>query len=246
MLFRNRPTSSDYRHPGWAWRSKFLLLTLVLLAALPASSSGAQIPSMPFSLPFAGPPGPSTWYVAQWYGSTLWAHRNFEAIYSQGQGLHFGIDFAAPCGTPVHAIGDGVVFSVDGPYGAAPHNVVINHQNGYLSLYGHLFQRSNLKVGQQVSQGDVIGVSGDPVTQNCNQASHLHLEIRRTGMNVAVDPVPLIAADWRSLTIGADTDGTHFELFFADPGKWMTIAQQPETQFGGPILNQSGAAWPPN
>jgi murein DD-endopeptidase MepM/ murein hydrolase activator NlpD len=246
MLLRNRAESGDRHRDGWAWRSKFLLLSMVLLAALPASLVDAQTPTALFSLPFAGPPGPSTWYIAQWYGSTRWAHRNFEDIYSQGQGLHFGVDFAAPCGTPVHAIGDGVVFAIDGPYGAPPHNVVINHEDGYLSLYGHLHQRSNLTVGQHVSRGDVIGMSGDPVTQNCNQASHLHLEIRRTGMSVAVDPVPLIDADWRSLTIGADTDGTRFELFFADPGKWMTNVQQPDTQFGGPILNQTGAAWPPN
>jgi murein DD-endopeptidase MepM/ murein hydrolase activator NlpD len=214
-----------------------------MMATDPFERSAAATP--PFSLPLFGSPDPSTWYVAQWYGSTVWAHRNFDDIYSQGQGIHFGIDFATPCGTAVHAIGDGVIFAVDGPYGAPPHNVVIDHGDGYLSLYGHLLRRSNLRVGQRVSRGDVIGVSGDPVTPNCNQASHLHLEIRRTGMSVAVNPVPLIDADWRRLTIGAGTDGTRFELFSAEPGRWMTNQLQPDTRFGGPILNQQGAAWPP-
>jgi len=219
-------------------------LILLMVVTLPLKQSRAATP--PFSLPLSGPPGPSTWYVAQWYGSTVWAYRNYQDIYSQGQGLHFGVDFAAPCGTPVHAIGDGVVFAVDGLYGAPPHNVVIDHQDGYLSLYGHLLRRSNLQPGQHVARGDVIGVSGDPVTPDCNQASHLHLEIRRTGMSVAVNPVPLIDADWRSLTIGAGTDGTRFELLSANPGQWMTNLQQPDTRFGGPNLNHRGVAWPPN
>lgn len=227
-------------------KSHFLLmlpLLMLLLAPPLLPNAGAVAP--PFALPFSGLPGPSTWYVTQWYGSTVWAYRNWRDQYSQGQGLHFGVDFAAPCGTPIHAIGAGVVFAVDGPYGAGPHNIVINHQNGYYSLYGHMLQRSTLQVGQQVKQGDVLGISGDPTTPKCDQSSHLHLEIRRGGMSVAVNPVPLINADWRSLTIGADTDGQRFELFYNDPGKWLTFENQPDTQFGGQILNHVSAAWPP-
>src|ERR1700754_695671 len=74
----------------------------------------------------AAAPGPGTWFVGQWYGNTVWSHDN---PYPAGQGMHFGIDFNTPCGTTVLAIGDGVVFAVDGPYGAAPHNLVIEHPN---------------------------------------------------------------------------------------------------------------------
>ena len=243
MRVRGRQSAGNGRpHPRFRC-FVFVMFALWMTATLQLEPSQAAAPT--FSLPFSGPPGPSTWYVAQWYGSTVWAYRNALDIYGQGQGLHFGIDFAAPCGTPVHAIGAGVVFAVDGPYGAPPHNVVIDHQDGYLSLYGHLLRRSNLRTGQHVSQGDVIGVSGDPVTSECNQASHLHLEIRRTGMSEAVDPVPLINADWRALTIGAGTDGTRFELFLPEPEQWRTTQQQPDTRFGGPILNRRGPAWPP-
>lgn len=222
-----------------------MLLPLLIVLGAPIAMDSAQAAAPIFGLPFTGPPGPSTWYVAQWYGNTRWAYINYLDQYSQGQGLHFGVDFAAPCKTPVHAIGNGVVFSIDGPYGAGPHNVVINHQDGYYSLYGHLFERSSLRVGQQVKKGDVIGISGDPTTQKCDQSSHLHLEIRTNGMSVAVNPVPLINADWRSLTIGADRGGQYFELFYNDPGKWMTNTDQPDTRFGGPILNHSSPAWPP-
>jgi murein DD-endopeptidase MepM/ murein hydrolase activator NlpD len=243
MFARTSHASTGPRNGCASRKLPLLLLVLLLFSSLPLNASRAATP--PFSLPFSGSPGPSTWYVAQWYGPTVWSYRNFQDIYRQGQGIHFGIDFAAPCGTPVHAIGDGVIFAVDGPYGASPHNVVVNHEDGYLSLYGHLLRRSNLQLGQHVSRGDVIGVSGDPVTSNCDQASHLHLEIRRAGMSTAVNPVPLIDADWRQLTIGAGTEGTRFELFYDEPGRWMTNIEQPDTQFGGPSLNQQGAAWPP-
>lgn len=217
-----------------------LLLTAfaTMLGPLPAMSAP------PFGLPFTAEPGPSTWYVAQWYGNTVWSYRNWPDLYSAGQGLHFGIDFTAPCGTSVVAIGDGVVFAVDGPYGAQPHNVVIDHGDGYLSLYGHLLQRANLRVGQAVRRGQVIALSGDP-TGTCTEAPHLHLEIRRPGMSVAVNPVPLIDADWRRATIGADTDGSRFAVDYAMPDRWQTIDDQPDVHFGGPIVNPYSAAWPP-
>ncbi|MBX6342360.1 MAG: M23 family metallopeptidase, partial [Thermomicrobiaceae bacterium] len=202
-------------------RSATRLVALVCIGIAPLLLAGPARAAAPFGLPLGGPPGPSTWYVSQWYGGTVWAYRNWPDLYSAGQGLHFGIDFATPCGTDVLAIGDGVVFAVDGPYGAAPHNVVIDHGNGYLSLYGHLRERASLRVGQRVARGQPIAHSGDPASPNCDMAPHLHLEIRRTGMRVAVNPVPLIAADWRWLTIGAGTDGTRFTLNYGAPGAGM-------------------------
>lgn len=218
-----------------------LLAPALVGAALPSATNGAP----GFGLPLAGQPDPSNWYVAQWYGRTVWAYRNWEDLYSRGQGLHFGIDFATRCGTAALSIGDGVVFAVDGPYGSAPHNVVIDHRDGYLSLYGHLQERSNLRVGQAIAKGDVVGLTGDPATAQCDQAAHLHLEIRRTGMGVAVDPVALIQADWRAMTIGADTLGQRFELDYAAPGDRLTLDDQPDVRFGGPLLTQNLTVWPP-
>lgn len=226
-----------------SWWLSVLAALLVLGSTLGTQAAVRSAPP-PFGLPFTAPPGPSTWYVAQWYGNTVWAYRNWTDLYSAGQGFHFGIDFAAPCNSPVVAIGDGVVFAVDGPYGAPPHNLVIDHGNGYLSLYGHLLTRPTVSVGQRVTRGEVVARSGDP-TGSCTEASHLHLEIRRTGMTVAVDPVPLINADWRRLGIGADTDGSRFALDYAQPDRWQTPQDQPDTSFGGPILNNYPSAWPP-
>lgn len=228
----------------YRWLSLVVIAVLLGFGCLGSKASLAQSAGPPFRLPFTAPPGPSTWYVAQWYGNTIWAYRNWPDLYSEGQGLHFGIDFAAPCDTPVVSIGDGVVFAVDGPYGAPPHNLVINLGNGYFSLFGHLHTRPTVYVGEHVKRGQVVAYSGDP-TGTCTEASHLHLEIRRTGMAVAVDPVPLINADWRALTIGADTLGSQFEVDLSNPARWQSNANQPEVQFGGAILNSYAPAWPP-
>jgi murein DD-endopeptidase MepM/ murein hydrolase activator NlpD len=178
--------------------------------------------------------------VAQWYGNTVWSHHN---PYPAGQGLHFGIDFNTPCGTTVLAIGEGTVFAVDGPYGAAPHNVVIAHADGLFSLYGHLQVRSTLTVGQEVHTGDPIALSGDPAGR-CDLDPHLHLEIRRDMMRATVNPVPLLRIDWQHATAGIRRNGTTFVRDFDNPDRWMTITDQPDVVFGGPRLNDYTRSWP--
>jgi len=73
---------------------------------------------------------------------------------------HFGIDYAAPIGTPVSAIGAGKVVFV-GRKGGFGNLVEIKHNGVYSSSYGHLsrFARG-LKVGQYVERGEVIGYVG--------------------------------------------------------------------------------------
>lgn len=62
-------------------------------------------------------------------------------------------------------------------HGAAPHNLMIDHPNGYASFYGHLLERPDLRVGQAVRQVDMIAKVGDPDV-TCTSRPHLHLEIR--------------------------------------------------------------------
>src|SRR5438270_6210803 len=96
-------------------------LLLIALLALPARPStptaaagvDASAPARPFGLPFAMPPGASTWLFIQAYGNTALAYHWRVSEYGLGQGLHFGVDLAARCGTPIVAIGDGVVLEVD-------------------------------------------------------------------------------------------------------------------------------------
>jgi murein DD-endopeptidase MepM/ murein hydrolase activator NlpD len=190
-----------------------------------------------FRLPFVEPPGPDTWFVSQAYGTSVWAQRNWPDLYAAGQGIHFGIDFSTRCGRDVHAIGDGTVLGIDGPYGSAPHNLAIAHPGGYISMYGHLRERSTLvRIGQQVKAGDVVAHSGDPYSAACDRAPHLHLEIRTNGLGSTTNPMNLIPADWDRLTLGVGAGGTSFAQNLTSPRQWATLRDQPDITFGGGII----------
>jgi murein DD-endopeptidase MepM/ murein hydrolase activator NlpD len=221
---------------------RLIVLLLLVMLAQPTVAAG---PPRPFGLPFADPPGPNSWYLGQLYGNTTGAYNQRDIMYHAGQGLHFGIDLAAPCGTPVIAIGNGVVAKVDAPeHGSLPHNLMLQLDAGYAALYGHLVERSKLAVGQRVTKGQVVGLSGDSFG-TCHSAPHLHLEIRSPNYLTAYNPITLIDADWDSLAlIGSYQRG--FERDLADPRRWQYPDDQPKTQFGGPLLNNYPEAWPPD
>lgn len=96
---------------------------------------------------------------------------------------HEGLDFAAPTGTPVYAASDGLVASArfERGYGRT---VRLNHAGGVETVYAHLsrFPRE-LRPGQRVRQGDVIGHVG---STGMSTGPHLHYEIRIAGR--AQDP----------------------------------------------------------
>lgn len=100
---------------------------------------------------------------------------------------HEGMDMAAPTGTPVYAPGDGVVThaSRQGAYGNL---IKIQHELGTETRFGHL-SRIRVKVGQRVSQGDLIGDIGNT---GRSTGPHLHYEVRMNGR--AVDPMSFIKA----------------------------------------------------
>ena len=198
----------------------------------------------PFRLPFQDPPGPSSWLLGQPYGNTAGAYRQRASTYSAGQGLHFGVDLSARCGYPVVAIGDGVVTKVDAmEHGSAPHNLMIDHPNGYASFYGHLFETPDLAVGQSIQAGQVIAKVGDP-DETCTSRPHLHLEIRNAGAyNRAYNPLVLIDADWDNLAL-VGSFGRSFARDLDDPRRWQNLYDQPETTFWGPRLNDYANPWP--
>jgi murein DD-endopeptidase MepM/ murein hydrolase activator NlpD len=235
-----------FKHLFFAFSASFFMLTI----ALPASAfrAAAETPDPPpFGLPFNTPPGPSTWLLGQLYGNTSSAYTFREVWYAAGQGLHFGIDFPAPCGTEVTAIGDGVVVKVDArEHGAGPHNLLIRHPDvepGYVSLYGHLVERPSLQVNDKVVRGQVVGLTGDP-DLTCTSRPHLHLEVRSLDYRTAYNPVPLIDADWDSLAlIGQYRRG--FQQDLNEPRRWQYADEQPDVRFGGPLLNNYTRPWPP-
>ena len=101
---------------------------------------------------------------------------------------HRGTDFAAPNGTPIHAIAAGVI-SAAGPVTSYGNCVQVSHGtandgNRYDSLYAHM---SSIAVsqGQTVQKGDVIGYVGNTGNvYSANGGYHLHLELRVNGSRV--------------------------------------------------------------
>ncbi|WP_053228454.1 peptidoglycan DD-metalloendopeptidase family protein [Spirochaeta cellobiosiphila] len=83
--------------------------------------------------------------------------------------FHNGLDIAGPLGTPIKAALDGTVVTV-GYHSSYGNYIVINHQKGYQTLYGHL-QKALVKKGQRVMQGDQIGLMG---STGYSTGSHLH------------------------------------------------------------------------
>jgi murein DD-endopeptidase MepM/ murein hydrolase activator NlpD len=224
----------------------FLLWLAPFLGAVPPKVFAQTVEAPPFRLPFQDPPGPHTWLLGQTYGNTAGAYRQRATTYAAGQGLHFGVDLSARCGYEIVAIGDGIVSKVDAlEHGSAPHNLMIDHPNGFASFYGHLFERPDLVVGQPVLAGQVIAKVGDP-DGRCTSRPHLHLEIRNAGAyNRAYNPLILIAADWDSLAM-VGSFGRSFARDLSDPRRWQSLYDQPETTFWGPRLNDYSSPWPPD
>lgn len=102
---------------------------------------------------------------------------------------HNGLDFIAHQGDPVLATGDGVVSTVEKSTKGSGNLVVISHPGGYETRYSHLFSL-NVKQGQKVSRGDVIGTVG---MSGQAYAPHLHFEVRKGGEEL--DPIRYIFAD---------------------------------------------------
>jgi murein DD-endopeptidase MepM/ murein hydrolase activator NlpD len=220
----------------------FVFAFIVILTLTSLRPAVAQ-EEAPFILPFADPPSPSTWLLGQVYGNSTGAFARRREWYQAGQGIHFGIDFSAKCGTPVVAIGDGTVLKVDAPeHGSAPHNLLIAHTNGYTSLYGHLFERPQLRVGDVVKQGQVIAQTGDP-DETCTSRPHLHLEIRDRTLGRAYNAHRLINADWDMLSL-IGSFGRGFQRDLDDPRKWQSVYDQPDIRFGGPLINEFSDTWP--
>ena len=104
--------------------------------------------------------------------------------------FHRGIDYAVPQGTPIHAIADGKVIVAEYHYSWGNH-VHIVHKDGTSSNYAHMSQ-IKAHVGQQVKQGDVIGLVGS--TGN-STGPHLHLEISRSAslaQGELIDPATVL------------------------------------------------------
>jgi murein DD-endopeptidase MepM/ murein hydrolase activator NlpD len=105
--------------------------------------------------------------------------------------FHHGLDFAAPDGTPIHAVGAGEIIDVTRGDPAYGNYIKIRHDNGTVTLYAHMsaFERTS----GSVNAGDVIGYVGS--TGNAT-GPHLHLEVRpdNGGLSSSIDPFPWLSS----------------------------------------------------
>ena len=108
---------------------------------------------------------------------------------------HTGVDYAAPAGTPVVALGDGVV-TFRAYKGGGGNTIKIRHNSTYETAYLHLSKYAKgLKVGQYVKQGDVIGYVG---STGASTGPHLDFRVWKNGTPVnpltlespSTEPVP--------------------------------------------------------
>ena len=126
----------------------------------------------------------------QWVLPTVGYHLTgrFGMVSGLWASFHTGLDFAAPTGTPIYAIANGVITSTgyDGPYG---NKTVETLPDGTEIWYAH---QSAFEVhpGEVVTQGDTIGLIGS--TGNTT-GPHVHIEVRPGGGD-PVDPYPAFVA----------------------------------------------------
>jgi len=109
---------------------------------------------------------------------------------------HLGTDFAAPTGTAVRTVGDGVVefAGVQNGYG----NVVfVKHRNQHVTVYAHL-SRIDVRQGQSIEQGQTIGAVG---ATGWATGPHLHFEFRVNGQHQ--DPMTIVAQSEAAAPVSA-------------------------------------------
>ncbi|MGI8551843.1 MAG: M23 family metallopeptidase [Dehalococcoidia bacterium] len=158
---------------------RMVLIPAILLLLIVARATAARAYG-PFTLPFTG-------------GAALWTITcDFLCHQGYGQG---GIDYGMPEGTQVLAAADGTIVITSAGFSDEDHTcvdvdpclgnfVILEHGNGYLTIYGHLQYGSiQAAIGSAVTRGQVIANSGNT---GSTTGPHLHFEVQHNG--VRVDP----------------------------------------------------------
>lgn len=166
-------------------------------AAAAAAQAQNQAPPQPFVPPVSNPrsgfglihPVPGNIPITSGFGWRATPPGTID-FYGQGGYMHTGIDFGAPCGTPVYAAAAGTVFSAGWGNDGGGNRVKISHGviNGD-SLTTIYYHNTSVVVssGQQVSQGQLIAYSG---TTGNSTGCHVHFETWVNGQ--ATDPMNLL------------------------------------------------------
>lgn len=102
---------------------------------------------------------------------------------------HSGVDIEGALGTAVKASADGVVAKAEKDPNLG-YTIVLDHGNGWQSVYANLASIDNVYLGQLVAGGDVIGTIGESSPIEFAEAAHLHFELVREGNTV--DPTQYV------------------------------------------------------
>jgi murein DD-endopeptidase MepM/ murein hydrolase activator NlpD len=136
---------------------------------------------------------------------------------------HLGVDYAAPTGTAVRSVGDGVV-EFAGVQNGFGNVVFVKHRNSHTTVYAHL-SRIFVKQGQTISQAQNVGAVG---STGWATGPHLHFEFRINGAHH--DP----------LTIARQSEAVPLNAAFKPA--FEKSAQQVRMQFAAAQHLQSGSA----
>ena len=104
--------------------------------------------------------------------------------------MHYGIDFTANRGTEIYATGDGKIEKIEKKRGGFGWHIIINHGFGYKTIYAHMSKFNNMRKGQNVKRGDVIGFVGNT---GLSTGPHLHYEVVKD--NKKVNPAHYLFKD---------------------------------------------------
>ena len=139
---------------------------------------------------------------------------------------HFGVDYAAPTGTPVWAAAAGKI-TYRGKRGGAGNCVIIKHDNGYQTTYMHLSKfRKGQAVGHRVRPKDVIGYVG---MTGLATGPHLHFSVKHK--NRYIDPLKM------KMSRGVGVAKKHMPSFKEHIGGWVTqLAAVPVSPGAAPVL----------
>lgn len=144
--------------------------------------------------------------------------------------MHAGIDFGAPYGAPIYAVGDArVIYS--GWHGGHGNYVKLDHGGGFATAYAHM-SRTAVPNGARVSAGQVIGYVG---STGLSTGPHLHYELYQNGR--AVNPLSV------RFTVSNQVDHKELAAFRARMAQLKAVS--PGSAMASPVPRRAEASPPP-
>lgn len=110
-------------------------------------------------------------------GSFIWPSSMHTIVGNDFWDGHLALDIAAGDGLPVVAADSGVIVFAGWANGGYGYTVIVEHGNGYQTLYAHLYSVT-ARCGQSVSKGGTVGIGG---SSGNSTGPHLHFEVRYNG-----------------------------------------------------------------